>query len=124
VSGPLVNMKLQRAMKDEERRLREWEIADIGEVMGTQAGRRFVYRIIFEVGNLESSSWCPTIKDGVCSALHMAHLEGMREGGRVVMREIQRHYPEQWQVMLNERLAKEAADNIQRENIHQSAEVA
>ena len=50
------NKVLQRALKNNERRLRDFELADLESVLATFEGRRFYYRLVFEVCNLESSS--------------------------------------------------------------------
>lgn len=113
--GPLSNPRVQKALKEEERRLRDWELADLETILGLREGRRFYYRLVFELGNLEGSSWFPAVKDGMSAALYSAQHEGVRWVGRTLAEEAQRHFPDLWRLLLNERLAREEADVARRE---------
>jgi len=115
------NKVLQRALKNNERRLRDFELADLESVLATFEGRRFYYRLVFEVCNLESSSFNPLIKDGACAAQHMAHMEGRRDVGRVMLQEAQAHCPDLWRKLLNEALVEAEAANAEREHLNKAA---
>ena len=115
--GPLANQGLQRALKDNERALRDFETLDLEQVLETEHGRRFYYRLVFEMCNLESATFNPQIKDGVCSSLHMAHDEGRRDVGRVLLQEAQAHCPHLWRQVLNEALVRAEAASAAQEQI-------
>ncbi len=108
-------------LEDRARMMRQFEVDDLKAVLSTESGRAFYYRIVFELAGLETPSWSPHIKEGLSASLHHAYLEGMRAVGRIMLLEAQSKFPAHWRDMLNERLAKEEADNLARENIQQSA---
>jgi len=115
--GHLNDPAIQKALKGQQRKLRGWELADLETVLKTHEGRRMYYRLVFELCLLESSSFNSGIKDGVCSALHMAHLEGRRDIGRVLAQEAQAHLPDLWRLMVNERIAHADADAAERDRL-------
>ena len=119
--GGLSNVSLQRALKDNERELRDFEAVDLETVLSSEAGRRFFYRLVFEVCNIESSAFNPLIKDGVCAGLHMAHMEGRRDVGRVMLQEAQAHCPALWRKMLAEALVRAEAAAAKHEQLLQAA---
>jgi hypothetical protein len=101
---------VQDALKAHERRLRDWEEADLEFVLRTKEGRRFYYRLIFELGNLNGPSWEPSIKDGNAAGQHTAHNEGLRTMARILADEAQGLFPDLWVLMLQERFSRHQAE--------------
>jgi hypothetical protein len=102
-----------RAAKDErelDRILSAIERADLEELLRQPWGRRFYYRVVYLMGNLDSASFDPSIKDGACASLHMAHGEGVRWMARVLAKEAQELFPDLWNQMLAERVAAAAEE--------------
>jgi hypothetical protein len=102
-------------MKDSTRDLTHAEVADLQQVLSTPAGRRFYHRVVFALGNLESPSWCPEVRDGVAAAMHQGFLEGVRAIGRQLMLEAQHHAGERWAQLVEEGIAQWRQDALHRE---------
>jgi hypothetical protein len=105
VTGHLSNEAAQDRERALERRLNAIEAADLDELMRHDWGRRFYYRVTHELGLLVSPSFEPAIKDGVCSAIHMARNEGIREFAMRLKDEALAVCPDLWARMLTERIA-------------------
>lgn len=97
-----------------ERRLSAIEAADLDELLRHDWGRRLYYRITHELGLLASPSFEPAIKDGVCSAIHMARNEGIREFAIRLKDEALAICPDLWARMLLDRIAASAEEARQR----------
>ena len=93
-----------------ERMLSAIEQADLEELLRQPWGRRFYYRLVYLMGNLDSESFDPSIKDGQCAALHMARAEGIRWMARVLAQEAQLLFPDFWNLMQQERISAAAEE--------------
>ena len=96
--------------RKEERRLRAFELADLEEVLRSKAGRRFYYRLVFEMCSIQGACFDHQIKDGLCASLHMVHREGVRHVARTLELEAQTHAPDLYLLMLKERLERDAEE--------------
>lgn len=106
-SGPLVDAVAQETAKRGEELERHQRTTDLREVMGTQAGRRLVWRLL-DVGStgLHAASYTG-------EALSSAYAEGRRAIGIELMREVQGVAPLEYLAMMNEamqRFARKAAE--------------
>lgn len=99
----LADEQVQEQLAELELTQAEIERADLEWILRSPIGRRFFYRVVFLVGGLERLSFEPSIKDGICSALHMARTEGLREGAAVFARQAQEQFPDEWDLMVQER---------------------
>lgn len=91
------------------------------EALKTKWGRRLVYNLVFERGRIEAESFEFAIKDGLCSALHMARNEGIREFAIQLSRDLQQLFPMEWMTMINERSAELLEEATAREQARTSA---
>lgn len=94
------------------RDLRPFEKDDLEGVLRTEQGRRFYYRLVFELGDIEGVSFTGSIKDGVAAFGHTAYNEGIRAFAHQLMDEATRHYPDLWEKMLVERIARRQRESI------------
>lgn len=106
VEGPLGNRGYQKAREKHDRELRAFEISDLEKILATDYGRRFYYRVVFEVCSIHGPSADLNIKDGYCAGLHSFFKDGMRYVGRILELEAWHHFPELWNQALNERLSR------------------
>jgi len=109
--------ELQRKLRAVDRSLRGFELADLESVLKTSAGRRFYYRLVYELGNLEGTTFDPAIKDGNCLSLLSAHGDGVRAVARVLKNEAIENFPELWLMLTDERNKKARSDAIKREEL-------
>jgi len=114
----------QEKLKQGERRLRDFELSDLEGVLRTPYGRRFYYRVVFEMCDLKGGSFYGEIKAGDSAAQHSARKEGIRQVGRWLDNEASEHFPELWLLAEQERLARVQADNERREQELKSAGVS
>jgi hypothetical protein len=120
--GHLDSTKAQSILKAESRKMRGWELADLETILRSASGRRFYYRLVFEVCKLESSSARLNIREGDTAGLHTYFYEGQRSVAQTLALEAQTHCRELWVTMLSEALARDAADAVMKEKTIQSAE--
>lgn len=102
--GKLTDKKYQSAKRDIERRRKRQFSDDLVSFMGETWGRRLAYWMCFELGNIHGNSFAPSIKDGVCSALHTAHSEGRREMAGEILAYIQEVAPGAHLAMMQEQI--------------------
>ena len=119
LGDPKIQKKAERAEQAEQREV----VADMRAVMSSPAGRRFVHRLIFDVGNILDVPIDRSLKDGVCAALHTWASLGRQEVARELLEQFQAHCPEFWDAMLRERLDRQQADRSRLEKLNASAEV-
>lgn len=119
--GILTDKKLQRVLEQQRRRLHEREVADLGDVLSTPAGRRWYHRLVFETCRVLQFSYDPSVKDGICAGQHQAHLDGQRSIGGLLLTEAQRHWPDLWLKTLEEAIAQDRADRAERDQATKSA---
>ena len=111
--GRLSNPDLQRRLKDFHLQMEARETADLDALMRTDFGRRWYYRIVFQIGILESPSY-QTGGQG------MAYQEGKRAIAIHLRDEAQAVCPELWIRMLQERLAAAEYESSQRHETERS----
>lgn len=119
--GHLSDERSQALLKDQERTLDDQEKADLISLLETYEGRRFYYRLVFELGGLHGASWFPAIKDGAAAAQHHAYAEGRRSVARTLELEAQAHCLELWLQLLKERFQRSAAEEGQQKRAKQGA---
>ena len=78
-----------------ERVAREIELDDLRAVLSTPKGRRFFYRLIFDIAGVQSPSWSPSAE------IH--YKEGRRSVGIDLMLEAQNEFPLLYLNMIAER---------------------
>jgi hypothetical protein len=106
--GPLTNPAIQKRLKALDLRTTAIEAADLDAIMRSEAGRRFMYRMVFRIGLLQARSFDS-------SGQMMAFNEGRRAMALLLLAETQAVCPELWMVMLKERIALEEATQEARE---------
>lgn len=121
-TGHLANPAAVEAERQVDRDRARLHLTDLEWAMRDERGRRLIYWLVFERGMLESSSFEPKIKDGLCASIHMARNEGIREFAIALAQEIQKEYRDLWLVMLDERLRADMADADQRQRARSSAD--
>lgn len=88
---------------DRDRRRREGEIADVRSVMGTPAGRRFVWRLL-ETGRIFTDRFDE-------NSLRMARNEGRAHTGLILLVDIDVACPELFDTMRREYLDRSKNDD-------------
>lgn len=121
MTGSLANPAAQDLERELDRKLSAIELADLEELLRQPWGRRLYYRLVFEVGNLESASFDPAIKDGICAAIYMGRNEGIRWMAGVLRDEAVGSFPELWTLMLQERVAAAAEEAEARRKARETA---
>lgn len=106
----------QSKLKTMQMDLRGFEVDDLGLVLRTESGRRFYYRLVYEVGGLESPVYEGGIKPNI--EINMAYREGIRSVASWLKEEAQAHFPEQWRMLINERLSRAEQEARQRRDIN------
>jgi hypothetical protein len=96
--------EVQKKLRDLDKLVEQQRRVDIRWLMGHEAGRRFVYDLVFERCELQS------VYPGQDSGIYRA--EGRREVGLKLAAEIQRHHPEQYVRMIQEQV--EWRDNFKK----------
>ena len=94
----MTNAANERALKrarQSETREQEQRVNDALHVMSSDPGRRFVYRMVYEICGLESPV-------GLGSELVMAHNVGIQEIGKNLTVFLREACPQQWLLMLAE----------------------
>lgn len=114
MTGSLANTAAQDAERAVDRKLSGIEEADLHELLRQPWGRRLYYRLVFLLGRLDAESFDPSIKDGVCAGIHMAHREGIRWMAGILRDEAIKHFPDLWTLMLQERVTAAAEEAKQR----------
>jgi hypothetical protein len=84
--------------------------ADLESVLSTEAGRRFVCSLVFDVAHWGWRCSDPAIREGSCAAQHAAFVDGMQEVGRRVAFEARAHCRHLWRQLERERLARDELD--------------
>ncbi len=95
--GALANPHLQDLAREREELKRTQELSDLNEVLNIPAGRRFLYRLIFEVAGTESLSYTGNAET--------YFREGRRDVGLTVRSEAQDNFPELYIRMVAEQMA-------------------
>lgn len=95
--GALADAHLQNVAKEREELKRTQELADLETVLGLPAGRRFLYRLIFEISGTESLSYTGNAET--------YFREGRRDVGLTVRGEAQDNFPELYIRMVAEKMA-------------------
>lgn len=98
--GPLTSPAIQKRLKALDMRTTAIEAADLDTIMRSEAGRRFMYRMVFRIGLLQARSFDS-------SGQMMAYNEGRRAMALLLLSETQAVCPELWMEMLKERIALE-----------------
>lgn len=101
-TGPLTNEEAQEKRKELEKLLRRQEQFEIQTAMSTPQGRSFVFRIIYNIADVLSSSFTPQDPQAT------AHNEGQRAVGIFLLSEIQRVALPEYLLMMDEQLQKVA----------------
>ena len=83
--------------------------ADVREIVGQAAGRRFLYHLIFEVCHVESISYRGAKQSG-----DTAFYEGERNIGITMMREFMDQNPDQYMEMIQEHLLDRKEELLKR----------
>lgn len=107
--GHLADPEVQARLKDLDYQVEEREAADLDAIMRTTEGRRFMYRMVFRVGGLQSPSYDT-------SGQAMSYREGRRAMALILLREAQAVCPELWIRMLQERMQRDLEDRQKRGN--------
>ena len=107
--GHLSNPESQKKLRKIERqRQRQWD-EDLKAVMGSDVGRRFVWRLLFdELGVMDA------VETNV--ALELAAHEGKRNAGVRLTNEVRRVSPAEFVHMQREQLQAQEADDVQSQN--------
>lgn len=82
--------------KNDSIKQRKEELADIRDLMNTNHGRRFMYRLMIRAG-IYSTSYNPEMPDS-----NMAFKEGQRNIGLWTMAELEEAAPESFALMIKE----------------------
>lgn len=110
--GRLSNPDVQRRLKDMDIKMAAREAADLDAIMSTEFGRRWFYRLVFQIAALEAASYHN-------SGQAMAYQEGRRSVAIQLMQEAHAVCPELWMSMLKERLSVAEYERAQREEAYQ-----
>lgn len=113
--GPLGNPKAQEKLRDIERVAAWVDDADVEWLLQHEQGRRIAYRLVYVLGRLDSPSFEPSIKDGLCAALHIARNEGIREAASVFAEQLRRVSRDLWQQAIFERWAADDREGERRQ---------
>ena len=95
--GALANEDLQNVAKEREALRDAQQKADLEVILGTPPGRRFLYRLIFEIAGTESLSYTGNAET--------YFREGRRDVGLTVRAEAQDNFPELYIRMVAEQMA-------------------
>jgi hypothetical protein len=106
---PGLDPKVQRRRKSYDKRLELERKEDVKTVMSTPAGRRFVFNEIFIDGHLMDVYL--TADSGI-----YRH-EGQRAKSAKLAKELQENHPEDYLLMVTERLKSQSTDKRIREDI-------
>ena len=113
MSGHLSDEKTQRRERDRRRYLDQQRVSDLGAVLSTPQGRRFVWDLL--ANRCLVFSRVPTGPDGI-------RLEGRRDVGIDLMEYAQANHGRAYLSMVQERFAAEAEDQIHRADARARAE--
>lgn len=92
----------------------KYAVVDLETVLSSEAGRRFVAMIVFDLARLGWRTFDPAIKEGASSAQHMIFLDGMQEVGRWIAYLSRKHCGPLWRQLERERLARDDHDEVTR----------
>ena len=120
MNGFISNPDVQRRLAAGDRQLDLVELADLEWLMQDPRGRRLAYRVVFLLAGLETES-THYLPSGDVSPLLTAHNEGRRWVGRTFLDEVQRHFPGEFLLMLEERLRTQQAVDARTRHIVASA---
>jgi len=115
--GQLTNADLLQWQKEQEEQTAAMRREDLGAIMGTESGRRFVHRLIYDLGKLDSLSLEGGIKDGVAMAQLTAANEGRRELALTLADEARREFPQLWLALLGEAANRERDFHFKRQKM-------
>ena len=107
-SGTLGNPGAQAKLRGRDKDVQRLAKEDLGAVLATQAGRRFIWRLLEERCRGLSSSYS-------ANALEMAFLEGVRSVGCHLVEEIQREYTSHYVLMLEEQMRERQLESAIRD---------
>lgn len=116
------NEAAQKALREQDRRLHDFELAALEGILSTESGRLYLYRLIYIVAGLENNPCNHDVKDGACAGLHSWFASGMSEVGRRLKAEIQDNFPRQWVRLIDEQVARAEKATLERERILNKAE--
>lgn len=94
--GPLADESRVNEQRKRDKLAREQEVEDLRYVMANPRGRRFFYRLVYEICGVENSSWNPS------ALIHFN--EGRRSVGIDVKNEAQRTCPRDYLAMIEEKM--------------------
>ncbi len=103
---------------DRRRRARDTrtrEQMDLEAVLSSESGRRFYYRVVFLLCDIEGDTFDGKVRDGFCVAMHQARDNGKRWIGRKLRDEAQATCPDLWVAMIEEGIARERQRLIERQ---------
>lgn len=106
----LSDVSAQERRRRDELRERMQHDADMVNLLSSDWGRRLFYWLVFVAGGLEDASFEPTIKDGLCAALHAARSEGRRDFVRSLLLDAQRAAPAAYVETIIQAARKRVAD--------------
>jgi hypothetical protein len=113
--GPLGKVEAQRGAKEAEKLRREVELSDLQDVMALPAGRRVLYRIVYEIAGAESLSYT--------GSAETYFREGRRDVGLTIRSEMQDNFPELYLRMIAEKTASHQEDLRRRKEERASTEM-
>lgn len=107
MSRHLSNEKAQRREKERDMFLSQQRIADMGAVLSTPEGRRFIWNLL--ASHCYVFSKVPTGPDGI-------RIEGRRDVGIDLMADAQANHPSAYLTMVTERFTAEIDDQTHRKD--------
>lgn len=127
MAGKLSDSQYQQVLRDIQKRADRQREEDIRTIMDTEAGRRFIYWVIFDKGKLQDRSFTSgveNVKDGIHAALRMARIEGSRVLAIDLHNDVRDTTPMAFLTMMSEAVRSMEANLAQEQRAERSAEGA